>query len=253
MQEYCIPRFAKGRVIKKQSMDCLREYPQKLVSMAYKNYSDGILYGFDICFEQNNLIISEGAIKYNNDIFITDKHIIPFDQFGEKVIIKLCIQEKIITDDFEKILYKIVADTNKIIADNEFELGNFCLYSGAVLRNTYKSVDDFRTYNNTLDLTNVMFAGENLPTVHPMLIKIISCKLMENSNADVLDYQFAFTSLNSDLIQRACILWYISKKLKISYKNYSNEEIFEKFINILRKETNNTKSVKASRGGPLIF
>ena len=45
MQNYAEPLFSKGRVLKKESLEALRDFPGGLAKLALAEWADGILYG----------------------------------------------------------------------------------------------------------------------------------------------------------------------------------------------------------------
>ena len=48
MQNYAEPLFSKGRVLKRESLEALRDFPGGLAKLAFADWSNGVLYGFDI-------------------------------------------------------------------------------------------------------------------------------------------------------------------------------------------------------------
>ena len=48
MQNFAEPLFSKGRVLKRESLEALRDFPGGLAKLGLSDWTDGVLYGFDI-------------------------------------------------------------------------------------------------------------------------------------------------------------------------------------------------------------
>lgn len=77
MQNFAEPLFGKGRVLKKESLEALRDFPGRLAGLFYSDWQDGILYGFDISYLHGakdaaggKIEVSEGAVWYLSLIHI---------------------------------------------------------------------------------------------------------------------------------------------------------------------------------------
>lgn len=79
MQDFAKPLFRKGRVLKKESLEALRDFPGGLAALGLSGWSDGILYGFDISYEAKRqteghepehgvVIITAGAVWHQGQI-----------------------------------------------------------------------------------------------------------------------------------------------------------------------------------------
>ena len=106
MQEYKKPLFQKGRVLKKEGLDALRDFPSGLAEIFFRGWSDGILAGFDISYQKGTggkgqIIVSDGAVLYKENIIMADQEIIPFEEFDKQIIIKLYILPVLNTEDFD--------------------------------------------------------------------------------------------------------------------------------------------------------
>ena len=255
MQEYIVPVFTTGRVLRKESIENIRDFPRDFLNAVYADYSDGIISGFDITFDGSqveNLRISGGALKKGGSIVVLKEHAVVFDAFDKNICLKLCFGNISKTEDFEKIDIEIKSDMSFELSANEVELARFRLAKGAGLRkkHEYKGVDDFATPDNTLNLVNVKYSGLDLPTFSPVLLKIFAKEI--SASRDVADVSFALLCLSGSIIHKACILQYLEVKLDREFnKNISNAEI-HKFLTEAAKKRGGPSAVKRT-GGPVLF
>ena len=70
-EENKFPIFRKGNILKKEDLDLLRDNPIELIKLSYLDKNDGIITGFEseTNLEENVVIIGEGILKYNNNIY----------------------------------------------------------------------------------------------------------------------------------------------------------------------------------------
>jgi hypothetical protein len=232
MRNGFFPIFTKGRVLKKESIEYLRDFPHDLVSLACEQYSDGILYGFAVSSENGYTHISAGAIKYQGEIMIVPENTVKISDFGEFQYAKLIIGKCQETEDCRSCPIEIRVDRSQVKAENEKELGRFCLNSGAILRCKYDSFGDLRTIENTLDLTRVAYAGLEAPTLHPRVMKEYARALLAVSS-DSADIAFSLMCLNSGVVHKRSIEWHVAKKINREYNEYTLPELYEKLLELL--------------------
>ena len=251
MRNGIFPKFIKGRVLKKESIEYLRDFPQDITNLAFSDYSDGILYGFTISFEGEVVLISKGAIKYQGDIIIVPKSNIPITEYGQLLYIKLIIGQYSETEDYKLCPIETKIDSNEPLVENEIELGRFSLNPGAILRCRYDSFSDLFTPENTLGITHVSYAGAGEATLHPIVLKEYARTLMMNSS-EATDTAFALTCLNANVIHKNTIQWYIAKKHNNIYEEYPLSELCKKLEETLSQHDCKSKPEKPKNRRPNI-
>lgn len=254
MHEYFYPIFTKGRVLKTKSIENLRDFPRDFLDIVYADYSDGIISGFDVTYNnhEKKLNLAGGTLKKNDRIIILKDSAFDFCAFGKSICLKLCFGDLLVEPDYEAINVEIKADTKFNVAQNEIELARFRLAESAVLRkkHEYKGVSDFTTPDNTLNLINVKYSGLYAPTFSPALLKIFAKEIAVSK--DVSDISFALICLNSNIIHKGCILQYIRGRLNADFDdNISNEGIHKALTEIVRKR--GSAPMNKRTGGPVII
>ncbi|MCL1981766.1 MAG: hypothetical protein FWG53_01570 [Clostridiales bacterium] len=245
------PLFIDGRIVKPEGLSYLRDFPDDLASVALENYSDGVLFGFSISTKEGKVVVSKGALKYKGEIIVVTENAIAMAGYGHWSHVKLVLGECSVTKDFKICPIEVVADSHEAKAENEIELGRFCLNLGAVLRREYDSFSDLRTPENTLDITRVLYAGEGTPTLHPLILKEYAQALMASSD-ETLDIAFALTCLNSSVVHKRSIQWYIAKKTGSPYQDYSLDDLFDKLVDMLPDQDIRQRPKRPRSKGPAI-
>ena len=243
------PLFIDGRIVKPEGLSYLRDFPEDLASLALENYSDGVLFGFSISTQEGKVLISKGAVKYKGEIAVVSDSAIDMVGFGHWSHVKLVLGEKRKTKDNTICSTEVVVDSHEAKAENEIELGRFCLNLGAVLRREYDSFSDLRTPENTLDITRVLYAGKEAPTLHPRVLKEFAQALMACSD-ETLDVAFALTCFNSRVVHKRSIQWYLAKKTDNPYEDFALDELFERLVELLPDQYLRQKPKRPRGKGP---
>lgn len=247
MRNGYFPIFAKGRVLKKESLEYLRDFPHDFTSLMYQNYSDGMIFGFSLSYKDGFINIAKGALKYQGDIILVDDGSILVTEFEKILYLKLVIGKCWEGEDSRTRSVNIIIDRNKPSSEGEIELGRFCLNVGAILRCEYDSFSDLRTPENTLDITHVAYAGLNAETLQPRVLKEFAKALLMYSQ-DPMDTNFAFLCLNTEIIPKNVIQWYIAKKTNDQYKDFTLGALYEKLLELLPEQRRrNTPGSKPTR------
>jgi len=78
------PLFETGRILKKEALEVIRDYPKDLLSILYEGYTNGVIRGLRLSYDHENrsLIIGKGLVKYNLKEF--KKHWISTQSGGEE-------------------------------------------------------------------------------------------------------------------------------------------------------------------------
>jgi len=252
MRNGFFPLFTKGRVLKKESIEYLRDYPYDLVTLAYGDHSDGILFGFLIrsSDDESFINISKGALKYQGEIIIVPESTFEMTEYGVFLFAKLVIGKSRETKDSRVRDIELKIGREEARAANEIELGRFCLNSGAILRCEYDSFSDLRTPENTLDLTHIPYAGYGAPTLHPRVMREYAQAVLAYSQ-DSSDIAFALMCLNADVVHKSAIQWHIAKKTGKAYEEYTLVKLYDRLEELLPR-TGIMKRERQRGRGPAI-
>ena len=84
------PNFKKGRILKKEMLESLRDYPRNFIDIRFKDYSDGVVVGAEILIEEDCLTITSGIVKHGGRMYMLENDCqIPYRATGEEILIKI--------------------------------------------------------------------------------------------------------------------------------------------------------------------
>jgi hypothetical protein len=218
-------------------LENLRDFPREFSDILFQNFSDGVLAGVELVVDQNTITITRGIIKHRKKIYLLkEDHSIAYSQTNKEMLIKVRFSPEIETGDFYLNQSLIVLDENPVAAGTELELGRFKLQEGAQLRSDYVDFYDFGTEFNTINIIHLPFAGRRESTMNPLVTQYFAKVLLANLTENPLDISFAMQCLNRERVERDLIIFYLSGRLGIPYRQYSNGEIY-KYLTLIIRET----------------
>ena len=239
------PYFKRGNILKRQMLENLRDYPREFIDIFFEDYSEGIIAGADITVKDEFICINKGLIKFREKIYVLDEtEKIKYFSSNEDVIIKLKFLEEKDVGDFIVYDSEVYIDKeNNQLAQDEFELGRFKLREGAKLRSNYTEFTDFSTKYNTVNIINVKYSAIGNYTISPLITEEFSNILKKTKLDNNLDTLFLMQALNSKIISRELIVYYLTQRLNLNKKNYSNLEIYN-YLKLIVKRLKGKESIK---------
>jgi hypothetical protein len=247
------PNFGKGRILKKEMLESLRDYPRDYLDICFKDYSNGIISGADILVGENGITVSRGVVKHNNRIYMLVKdYELDCQHTNKEVLIKIKFLDGTEAGDFKLYSTIVFIDQNTALKEDELELGRFKLREGAVLRSDYTDFFDLITEYNTINVINVEYAGIKESTMNPFVLKKFSRILLECGSLNTYDIVFAMQCLNSPTVERDVLICYIANRLGVEYKKYSNMEIYKHLCSIVKEvKSGKKRHVEPKKEGPM--
>lgn len=261
------PRFERGRILKTEMLENLRDYPRRFLDIRYDEYSDGIIAGMKVSVEHDHLMIGRGIVKHEGHLYLLEQaYELPYAAANGLSILKVRFHAQQAQHDFVTREAEIILADGSEEADeeigrsqswdhvnipspqrpgrsttlaNEIELGRFKLKEGAVLRSDYQDFADMATEFNTWSAIRAPYAAWEKPTLRPEITSCFATELLRCRSAETLDTSFALLCLNSERVQREALLQYLGSRSG-EYRDYTNGELHRQLVLILQE---------VSRGG----
>ena len=238
MFENKYPIFKRGELIDKKELDLLRDNPEEMLKLMYMDRKNGIIKGFEIISdtEKREVKITRGIVKYGENLYkMSEDYIFSMPEVENKYILKL----RLMSDIEDKKYYirrgEFILTEEEKILDNEIEITRFITRTGAELRNDYKNFKDLRRDFNLLEIINVKYSSKNENgTLHPKILQLWGMEASKKENLDIFDINFYNICLQQDIIEREIIIAYINRKLTNTKKDYTNDELYENLLKILK-------------------
>ena len=64
------PLFEEGRILKRDSLDFIRDYAPDFFSLLFREYGNGVIAGFSVRGEGKDLVIGPGILKHGPYFFL---------------------------------------------------------------------------------------------------------------------------------------------------------------------------------------
>lgn len=238
MFHYEEPIFQKKRLLRIEMLEQLRDYPRNYLKLLYGGYSDGIICGCQVTWDNGQLEISPGILCHAGKLY-----------FMENTYRTECIAEdklKYLKVQFMTEIHeegkiegntRIILDDRKPDAACEMELCRFRLQEGARLRDSYKNFEDYATEYDTINRIHVPYASYGRPIIWPEILKQFAEEILEIRNNDVYDTSFAMNVLaNQGEIPADCICSYLKIRLDNKDTENRNIDIYKGLREVLRRE-----------------
>ena len=90
------PLFETGRILKKEALEILRDYPRDLLSILYDGYTDGVIRGLRLSSDHENkyIIIGKGLVKLKGEVYQIHKEIkVAYTNTEQREYLKLKCKE----------------------------------------------------------------------------------------------------------------------------------------------------------------
>ncbi len=252
MFRYHYPMFKKGRILKRDMLEDLRDFPREVTDLFYHNYSDGVITGANIVVNENanRFVVTKGIVKFQGKLYVLREDTeIAYFSTGKDTLVKLRFTEVASSLDFVEGLADIVLDESVDIGENEMELARYKLKIGAYLRSDYQDLADFNTEYNTVNIIHVAYSGEREKTVHPDFLRYFAREILKNGAQNPYDIAFSFQCLNERVVNRELICAYLANRSKQASELYSNEEIHRALVQIALDAIHHAGSGRSVRNG----
>lgn len=256
MLVHIVPRFEKGRILRTEMLENLRDFPRTFLDVRFEKYSEGIVTGLKVRVEDQALVVSKGILKHAGRLYLLeDDFTVPYAATGRMAVLKMIFLEPTRRPDFTAHHAEIVLEGEESLGLEEVELGRFKLKPGAVLRSDYQDFADMATEYNTWCDLQAPYSAISEPTLRPDIMHFFAREMLRFRSGDMLDHAFSFTCLNSERISRETIEQYIHLKTGISCTNFSNVQLHRQLSDILEEAGRSTKTAAPwanSRKGRMI-
>ena len=231
------PLFETGRILKKEALEVIRDYPKDLLSILYDGYTNGDIRGLRLSSDHENrtLIIGRGLVKLKGEVYLINKEVkVSYTHTEQRKYLRLKHSE-IRDKDWKVSEIEAFLSDDEESKDGEILLCDFLLKSGFVLRDTYLDFADMRSEYDTIHLMNADYAGYEESSFNIEVLKVYAREYLNTKKCEETDRIFCYMVLNSmEGIERSIIENYIAvKEGKAKGTSLSNKEIYTGLLDIL--------------------
>lgn len=244
------PVFVHKKILKKNMLDELRDYPLVISRMMFAECGNGVLTGTDITWEDNVLRIQPGLIAYGGNIYRMENtwsmDCPPTDRLTY-------INVRFVTMDYERDKMGGIGEiflSEEMPEHHSIELGRFRLQEGARLRTEYENFEDYQTEFDTVNRIHMPFICPGGAGLWPVLLRDYAMELLATGTDNPFDIAFAMQLLGTggqaatELLQ-----WYIAKDGEQRMMSLPNGVLYEKLLHILRERKNGNSGMNKPQKG----
>lgn len=238
MFHYEEPVFQKKRLLRIEMLEQLRDYPRDYLRLQFRGYSDGILCGCQISWDNEQLEIAPGILNRAGRLYIMkEPYRLECRAEDRMRYLKVQFMAEVHEEGKTEGNTRIVLDEHKADPACEMELCRFRLQEGARLRDTYENFEDYATGYDTVNRIHVPFASYGQATIWPDILQQFAEEILEIRNNDVYDISFAMNILaNQGEAPAGCIGSYLKARMGDGYVASGNQGIYEGLREVLRRE-----------------
>ena len=224
------PLFEEGRILKRDSLDFIRDYAPDFFSLLFREYGNGVIAGFSVRGEGKDLVIGPGILKHGPYFFcMKEEARLEFCMYGQMVQVVFRKAGERVSPDFRTERFELSLEPVRVLGDGEYELGRFLLEQGARLR-TYEEYQDFNdlvTEFNTVNPVHIPYACEGGHTLVPFILRLYGRGVLGSEKALPLDLSFSVACLNSPFISRELIQRYLLAREKRGDEGQGNLYLYQ--------------------------
>ena len=248
------PIFEAKKVLKKEMLENLRDYPRTLFDIQYQEYSDGILYGCRLETEDTQLIVLPGIVLFKGIPYFMEKPYIVFcEAKGELTYLKVRFMDKEVGTGREEYRGQIYLDGQTPESGRELEIGRFKLQPGARLRTEYVDLGDYATEFDTINRIHVPYAAPVHQVIWPQVLKCFAREMFRQRLRDPWDCAFCMGCMQmQEAMPYEVVREYINLKLR-QQKEYTNEQTYHALLRILRETGGNIAEKTEKRDNRLLI
>lgn len=224
------PLFEEGRILKKDALDMVRDYAPDFFSLLLEEYGSGIVCGFQIRGQGNEIRVAPGILKDGASFFcMREEAQLEYGLYGQTVQIILRRLAGEASADFRTERYCLTLEPVRTLGEEEYELGRFLLEQGARLRTytDYKDFDDLVTGFNTLNPVHIPFSCQNGSGLAPFILRFYGKAVLHSPKAQPIDLSFAALCLNGSRISAQLVREYLIVREQTADNYESNMQMYQ--------------------------
>ena len=230
------PLFARGRILKKEMLENLRDFPRDFFDIYFADYSDGVIAGAEVIIGDGQITIGKGIVKHDQCLYLLEDNLqVSYFNANKEILIKVRFFPEETGGDFSSRSTEVFLDDDPEIALDQMELGRFKLREGAALRSDYTDFFDFATEYNTINIIHAPYAAPGLATLNPTILRYFAKIVLKSNSSNGYDLNFAMNCLSQKPLDRELIQYYLVNRRGLEYQDFSNIEIYRHLTLIVKE------------------
>ena len=236
MNGQVFPLFENAHVLRTAMLTALRDYAYEYGRLVHEDYSDGIVSGCNITTTVDTITLNRGVIRYMGNLYlITEPLSLAYYPTDNWTVFKLEFKDEARKDGYIYREVETALSGNLELGKEEMEMCRFKLQAGARLRMKYVDFADRNTEFDTVNTICAPFAALGASSLSPDITRAFAREAAVYA-LDPADTTFCLQALNAkEALNREAILLYTATRLKKTFTDCSNQEIFEALLTVLNQ------------------
>lgn len=233
-----IPQLENGYILKRSMLMALADSAFLTSEYACSGYADGILAGCELTTNEDTIVLNEGSIFFNGQIFLIKEPLrIHYEPTNVTMVLKLCFSNEIRDADCIYWEADLILSEQVNLQRGELELCRFKLQEGARLRYVYQDFEDRNTEFDTLNRIYVPYAAKTCSTLSPDITKHFAREMLKIQTISDFDALFCLQILGQDRpVEKEALIGYIERRSKKKIEEISNIGIYMELVKVLQQE-----------------
>lgn len=255
------PLFEEKRLLTKEMLENLRDYPRSITDQIFSDFANGILSGCNIMWDQEVLTVGPGMVCWKGMLYVMEEAASVACGPRDSVrYLKIQFMEN--SQEPGKVIGrgKIVLEEKEVDLESEMELGRFRLQKGARLRCKHENFEDYSTRFDTVDQIDTPYGAKEKSTMKPEMLMQYAKELLKTGTSNPLDLIFAMNLLNQNgQVSMEGILAYIEGwiggedgekvyKANTDKKISRQRTVYESLLKILKEQRLGTVAQEGEAG-----
>lgn len=232
-----IPLFQEAHLLRRTMLEALSDYAYLANQYKYLGYADGILSGCGLKTTQDTIIVEEGLVLYEGQVFLLKEPMsVNYHPTNRTTVLKLCFSDEMRDANFiyREAELQLAAETT--CRKGELELCRFKLQEGARLRCQYQDFEDRSTEFDTLNRVYVPYAAMGGSTLAREITENFAKEMLAVEEISELDVLFCMQILGqSEPVGREALRVYLERRNKRELADASNHGIYQGLVKVLRE------------------
>lgn len=187
-----IPQLTPGSILRQTALAAISDAAFLTDEYLLEGYADGILSGCRLTATEDAIIVHEGAVFLDGQIFLIKKPVaVNYGPANTTMVLKMCFADAERDADcvYRGMDLLLTGDTGR--GKGEIELCRFKLQEGAKLRYQYQDFEDRSTEFDTMNRVYSPYAAYGRNTLSPDITRAFARELMDMPDG-VSDFDAAF-------------------------------------------------------------
>lgn len=217
MFRYVMPEFQAKRLLRAEMLEQLRDYPKNMAELALAGYSDGIVTGGNLSWDNGVLTVSAGMLYWKGKLYFQENPCsLSCGPMDSMQYLKVGFTDERREAGQTVGTGEIILETVETDPARELELCRFFLQEGARLRVEHERFEDFSTRYDTVNVLHVPYAAYGESAMAPAMLKQYATELLGLKTENIYDVTFAMNILAREgRMPSACVREYLKVRLEL--------------------------------------